>query len=417
MKKLNIVISTIGTVGDVLPYLSIAKSLQECGHNTVVATCEIHRELCDKNKIRFKPLSPNLDIGKDALIKRMMNSRHGEGIIFKEVILANIENSYNELFEITDDCDILINHCYCYAGPIVAEKKNLLWISGHLSPVNFWSAFDPSIISISEYLIHLPKMGLVVNRYFIQKAKKQLLDWCSPIESLRKKLGLPYFEHPVFEGMFSKHLSLALFSSEFAKPQKDWPKSCIQTGFVRQHNSEWKNLALEKFIFENDRPLIIVAFGSSVVNNCENIYSIIENISAGSKCKFLFIGGNKGFNSDKLFYLDSVPYRSVFKYGKLIIHHGGIGTTSDAMLAGVPMIILPQFADQPDNAYRVRKLGLGNFIQKSKLCEKSLGKMIKKMLTNNDYLTKAKLVSDKLAIENANKIILTKIMDLSFKKN
>lgn len=419
MKKRNIVISTFGTLGDVIPYISIAKTLQTYGHNVILATCEVHRNLCTKNNIRFKPLSPNLDISNGTLVKQMMNSRHGERLIFEE-IMRNIDITYNELLDITTDCDILINHCYCYAGPIVAEKRNLVWVSCHLSPTNFWSAYDPSALSNSEYLIHLPKLGLTINKFIIKMARKQSLKWCFPLEKLKKEIGLSNNKHPVFEGLFSKYLSFALFSSEFAKSQKDWAKSCIQVGFVNSLSySELEESELKEFILSENYPLIVIALGSSVINNSDEIYSIIEQITIKSSYKFLFIGGNaKNLHSNnKIFYSNAIPYRSVFKYAKLIIHHGGIGTTSDAMLAGVPMIILPQFIDQPDNACRITKLGIGEFIQKSKFNANTLFKMIEKIINNDNYYSKAKSISQKLNLEDANSLILEKINEISLNLN
>ena len=419
MKKRNIIISTFGTLGDVIPYISIAKTLQTYGHNVILATCEVHRNLCEKHNIRFKPLSPNLDISNGTLVKQMMNSRHGERLIFEE-IMRNIDITYCELFDITADCDILINHCYCYAGPLVAEKRNLVWVSCHLSPTNFWSVFDPSSLSNSEYLIHLPKLGLIINKFIIKMARKQSLKWCLPLQKLRKEIGLPNNEHPVFEGLFSKYLSFALFSSEFAKPQLDWAKSCVQVGFVNSlSSSELEESELKEFIINKNYPLIIIALGSSVINNSDEIYSIIEQITFKSAYKFLFIGGNSENlqSTDKIFYSNAISYRSVFKYANLIIHHGGIGTTSDAMTAGVPMIILPQFIDQPDNAYRIKKLGIGEYIQKSKFNANTLLKMVEKITNDNTYYSKAKSISQKMSLDDANALILEKINEISSNLN
>jgi UDP:flavonoid glycosyltransferase YjiC (YdhE family) len=57
-----------------------------------------------------------------------------------------------------------------------------------------------------------------------------------------------------------------------------------------------------------------------------------------------------------------VPYSRLFPRAKVIIHHGGIGTTAQALRSGRPQLVTPYFVDQPDNAARIERLGLARVI-------------------------------------------------------
>jgi UDP:flavonoid glycosyltransferase YjiC (YdhE family) len=62
---------------------------------------------------------------------------------------------------------------------------------------------------------------------------------------------------------------------------------------------------------------------------------------------------------DTVYMLDSVPYSWLFPRVAAVVHHGGAGTTSAGLRAGVPTIIVPFFADQPFWGQRVADLGVG----------------------------------------------------------
>ena len=61
-----------------------------------------------------------------------------------------------------------------------------------------------------------------------------------------------------------------------------------------------------------------------------------------------------------------VPFSRVFSRAAAVVHHGGVGTTAQCFAAGVPQLIMPMAHDQPDNAARIRKLGVGEYLYPKK---------------------------------------------------
>jgi rhamnosyltransferase subunit B len=61
----------------------------------------------------------------------------------------------------------------------------------------------------------------------------------------------------------------------------------------------------------------------------------------------------------ELFAAGYAPYSSVFPRSACVVHQGGVGTTAQAMRAGVPQLVMPYAFDQPDNAARMVRLGVG----------------------------------------------------------
>lgn len=107
----------------------------------------------------------------------------------------------------------------------------------------------------------------------------------------------------------------------------------------------------------------------------------------------------------KLKYID---FGYVFSKTKLIVHHGGIGTCAQALLAGKPQIICPLQYDQPDNGWRISKLGVGGMITKDQLTETNLSTMIKEILDSDVVRVNVSTYSSMLHKENNP---ITKLVD------
>ncbi len=120
--------------------------------------------------------------------------------------------------------DLLLLGELNYAGPIVAEVTGIPWASYVLAPLSFFSAFDPPVLPPYPRLAKadkkVPGMGRVIKRVARFVSRK----WPEPIYELRRELGLPPGENPLFDAKHSPNLVLALFSRVLGMEQKDWPR-------------------------------------------------------------------------------------------------------------------------------------------------------------------------------------------------
>jgi UDP:flavonoid glycosyltransferase YjiC (YdhE family) len=94
------------------------------------------------------------------------------------------------------------------------------------------------------------------------------------------------------------------------------------------------------------------------------------------------------------------PYSKIFPRASVIIHQAGIGTTAQALRAGRPMLVMPYSHDQPDNARRVRRLGVAEVLGRTKFNAKPAARLIEQLLSNDAYLVRARAVAEKVAAEN-----------------
>src|SRR6478736_849501 len=108
MKK--IVISTFGSLGDIHPYLSLGLELKRRGHEVTVATSDVHEIKIVNTGLAFHRLRPLISFSDKVLAERVMDLKDGPEVIIKELIFPYIEQTYEDLLQVTSKADLLINH-------------------------------------------------------------------------------------------------------------------------------------------------------------------------------------------------------------------------------------------------------------------------------------------------------------------
>lgn len=113
--------------------------------------------------------------------------------------------------------------------------------------------------------------------------------------------------------------------------------------------------------------------------------------------------------SKNIFPIEYVPHGWLYKHVKVAVHHGGAGTTSASLHAGIPTIILPLAIDQFFWGERIQKLGVGLSIPQRKLNAKNLAQAIIEVLHNNEMQTQDKIISESLNKENGIEVAVSQI--------
>jgi rhamnosyltransferase subunit B len=180
----------------------------------------------------FCPVRPDIDPEDRALVRRVMEPKRGAGVLVREVLLSHLRHAYADLAAATGGADLLVTHPITFAGPLVAERYQIPWVSTVLARLSFFSAYDLPIVPSRPQLVWLRRLGPGVSRGLMRLAKWVMRQWTEPIRQLRADLGLPPGANPLFEGQFSPGLTLGLFSRPLADPQPDWPPHTQITGFI-----------------------------------------------------------------------------------------------------------------------------------------------------------------------------------------
>jgi UDP:flavonoid glycosyltransferase YjiC (YdhE family) len=264
----------------------------------------------------------------------------------------------------------------------------IAWASYVLAPLSFFSAFDPPVLPMYPKLARadrtVPGMGRAIRRL----ARFVSRNWAQPIYDLRRDLGLERGPNPLFDAKHSPALVLALFSRVLGTEQKDWPPHTRITGFCF-YDSDAGNAALpaplEAFLAAAPAP-VVFTLGSAAVLAAGKFYeySAKAAIRLGVRA-VLLIGSDprnrpQGVLPESICVADYAPYSALFPRARLVVHQGGVGTTAQCLRAGRPMLIMPYSHDQPDNARRMRRLGVARVIERGRYTPQRVARRLESMM-------------------------------------
>jgi rhamnosyltransferase subunit B len=400
----RIVVTTIGSLGDLHPQIAIAKELHKRGHHVVFAAMKEYQPIIEPLGFEFHSMRPDgAPINNSEELAKMTDLKTGSEYTVRSWLLPNLRGTYTDLLDSAKDADFIIAGDIVYAAPLVAEKLGIRWASLALAPVAFFSAYDPSVIPLFPFLAKLRGFGTPLNQFVIKLLKAAIKSWAEPIHQLRKELELPELRNNPIIDKSSACLVLAMFSPVLATPQPDWAKNTVVTGFAFYDGSEGGiNPELQKFL-DSGEPPIVFTLGSAAVMVPGTFYQ--ESVGAATQLNgraVLLIGKNTPPDhlSEDIIAIDYVSYSQIFPHACVIVHQGGIGTTAQALRAGRPSLIMPYSYDQPDNAARVQRLGTSRTIDRSKYQAGRVAKEIQALLENPNYATKATEIGRILQIEH-----------------
>ena len=370
---MRIILSNIGTFGDINPLIALALELKRRGHVPVLAVPAVFEPKIRPLGIEFHAVRPDIDPANTLLVEMIYDVRKGTERGLREFLFPALRQTYADLLDAATKpvrADLLLVGELNYAGPLVAEMTGIAWASYVLAPLSFFSAFDPPVLPMYPKLARadrtVPGMGRAIRRL----ARFVSRNWAQPIYDLRRDLGLERGPNPLFDAKHSPALVLALFSPVLGTEQKDWPPHTRITGFCF-YDSDAGNAALpaplEAFLAAAPAP-VVFTLGSAAVLAAGKFYeySAKAAIRLGVRA-VLLIGSDprnrpQGVLPESICVADYAPYSALFPRARLVVHQGGVGTTAQCLRAGRPMLIMPYSHDQPDNARRMRRLGVARLL-------------------------------------------------------
>jgi UDP:flavonoid glycosyltransferase YjiC (YdhE family) len=397
-------LTTLGSLGDLYPYIAVARSLIGRGQQAVLATAEEYRTAVEEAGVEFAPVRPGFaELGEyQELVKKAFDVRRGPEFLIRELIMPHLYSAYSDLWQASAGADLLVSHPLTYALPVVAEKRGLPWVATVLSPMSFVSSYDPPTIPSFVWFDSLRSFRPWLHRPLFALGKFLLRRWEAPVQELRRQLGLrPSARSAMFEGQFSPLANLALFDRELAAPQPDWPERVEICGApVYDGPPAARDILeeLEHFLDQGDPPLVFV-LGSSAVWLAGDFWrSAIDAALRLGKRAILITGSQEiGSLPEAVKTFSFLPYSRIFPKAAAVVHQAGIGTLAQAMRAGRPQLIVPVAFDQPDNARRAAGLGVARILPFRKVKTEQLASELYKLLTNPRYQDNARILAGQLA--------------------
>jgi UDP:flavonoid glycosyltransferase YjiC (YdhE family) len=405
----RIVLNTVGSLGDLHPYLAIGRVLAARGHDVVVASHPDYRARTESAGLRFHGVPPALgdfpDL--DGVMRAAMNARTGSYYVLRRLCLPYVREATLAVLEASRGADLVVGHPLAFGAVLAAEKLRIPRVHAVLQPLTLFSALDPPLAMGLPLLEVLLGGGTRRWRAAFALARIGTRGWFGAVDGTRAELGLPADpSHPVFD-MAASVPTLALFSGVLLDPRAALSPHTLATGFAvhdRGEHGEGLPPDLAEFLDAGPPPLVFT-LGSSAVFDAGPFYeqSLLAARALGMRAVLLC--GPEGRNrpagaTGDVIAVDYAPHSEVFPRAAAVVHQGGIGTTGQALGAGRPMLVMPCSHDQPDNAGRCRRLGLARVIARRDYRAERVTAELRALLGDPDTARRAREVGERVRAED-----------------
>lgn len=364
---MNILVTTIGSYGDIYPKVGLAVQLKRRGHQVTFLSNPFFEDLAAKYSLDFVPIGTVAQYERFANHPDLFHPRRSVAVFFSTLGVPSIRSAYERLVEhMQPGGTVIVSSITVFAARLVQEKHGIPNVTVHVMPMVFKSAHELPQNAMFPFPNWLP---LCLKRLYWWVADKAVVDplICPELNAFRRELELPPVSRIMTRWGHSPQMVLGLFPSWYATPQPDWPPQTRLTGFPLFHEDEEVAPSPEVKAFLEDGSPPIAFMPASLMQQAEHFFDVAVRSCQALGRRAIFLSRYRDQVPDVLpegiRHFEYVPLRQILPWVDALVHQGGIGTCALALRAGVPQVIHPAAYDQYDNAWRLRRLGVGDWIR------------------------------------------------------
>jgi UDP:flavonoid glycosyltransferase YjiC (YdhE family) len=415
---MKVILLSIGTRGDMEPFLAIGELLKEKGCRVICAFPEQFGHLTEDADIEFASLGSKFiellesDDGRKALggsgsgLKKML--AYARLALRQTEINKELVHKQRELIERENPDRIVYNGKAIY--PIIwglENKGNTVLVSPvpyvHYVKDNTHVAFNSNFGPVLNKLTYsIANFGLVTTVRITVK-------WLKMTEKITRK--------QIRNALQLTRVIYTISPSLFPRPVY-WKENLKVLGYQeRTQATKWKpDKGLTDFLGKHNR-ILFVTFGSMTNPEPEAKTRIILDVLEQVKIPAIINTASGGLvklqkhNTELIHFVSGIPYGWIFPRSHAVIHHGGSGTTQLALKYGCATMIIPHIIDQFVWNRIIHKLGAGpKGIRINKITTKNLEPKILELVNNASFKKKAERIATRMKKENFSEEIYKSII-------
>jgi sterol 3beta-glucosyltransferase len=405
---MRISLVTLGSRGDVQPFVALAVGLEKTGrHKVRLAAPDNFQSLVEEHNLDFTPLG----VDTQKLLGAVGINPDQNILLWLSEVLRSIKPAVERIADMTllacQDADLIIYSMMGIFAYHAAEKIGVpcsmaVPIPG-FAPTQAYpnpNGIFPAVPLGGGYnkLTHILSRQLMqlVSGPFINRWRKETLQ-LPPI---------PFGNYPYFEIDGRPQQILGCYSPIISPKPPDWGDNLHVCGYwFLDPSPAWRPPDQLLSFLEAGKPPVYIGFGSMANRAPQKVARIVIEALERSEQRGVLAAGWGGMAReplpDHIFALDAVPHAWVFPRMAAVVHHGGAGTTAAGFRAGIPSILVPHLGDQPFWAERVSALGVGpQPIPSRKLNPDRLAAAIITATTDHPMISRAADLGDRIRAED-----------------
>jgi UDP:flavonoid glycosyltransferase YjiC (YdhE family) len=186
--------------------------------------------------------------------------------------------------------------------------------------------------------------------------------------------------------------------------QPDWPRQTRTVGFplYDERDLEHASADLEQFLAQGSPPIVFTP-GSAMMHAREFFETSATACYAIGRRGILLTRHADQVPTnlpEGVRHFDYIPFSQILPKAACLVHHGGIGTSAQAMHAGVPQVVMPFGHDQFDNAARMQRLGVARTIKPKAYRASRVARVLSELLGDSRVAESARAVAARFQPED-----------------
>lgn len=360
---MRILLAPFGSHGDVHPFIGLGLALKARGHDVHIITSGAFRDLVERHGFEFAPVGTAEEFEDFARDPDLWHPRRSVRAILgrPEKMVPMLHEGYRHIAERYRPGEtVLVGGILAFWARIAHEKPGIPFATVHLQPSVLPSVIDP------------PEFASLRMRSWWPHWFRSFLFWVGdrwvvdpmlapPVNEFRRELGLPPVQFLLGRWVHSPQRIIGLFPEWYGRAA-DWPPQFRHAGFIRYDQAERPVPREVEAFLDAGEPPIVFTFGSAMRQGAPYFEAAVEACRILGRRGLLLAKGREQIPADlpaSVLHAEYAPFSQVFPRAAAVVHHGGIGTTAQGLAAGVPQLVMPLAFDQPDNARRLERLGVG----------------------------------------------------------
>lgn len=341
-RRLNVVLFSSGSAGDILPFLRVGSALVSRGHNVHFITHCGYDRLAEEAGLRYQPFDSPAQYAEFLSEAALLNTPGGIPRFLRKHSLPRAGATLELIKRVVDaDTLLLTSPTFDTVSRMAAESTGVTAMWLFIAPVQVSQWQQRRLMRTAMFS---KVLGEDINTIRAQAGMPAVHDWDSWLEYSAQSIGQ--------------------WPDWFAQPDQLWLPGVRPVGFLVDHPAERTELPVDvtDFLAAAERPPVLITGGTGRYLG-KKFYA--ASIIGAAQLDLPVIVVTRDQNDlpehvpSKCFLAEKLPFGSLMPQCSAVIHHGGLGTLAAAAAAGLPQLILAFGADRPDNGSRVETLGIG----------------------------------------------------------
>jgi rhamnosyltransferase subunit B len=378
-------IVTLGSLGDLYPFLEIAVELKRRGHSVELLSSPRFEARVRARRVAFHPIGAPRDADRTEEHPDLWHPVRGFGVLWRHLCVPALRPAFDRLVVLSKGGDEplrVLSSALALGARVAAEVLPIRHWTGITSPIALRSVADPMFVGSWQVPAAMPALarrwlwrGLDTMKLH-PMLRPSLLAW-------RSELGLPEIGGSVFgQWSLGGGRTLALYPEWFAPRPTEAPP-VVHCGFVMgTAGPRAVSPSLWDFVRGGDAPVVVYP-GSGARWPGRFLHTCTKATAALGR-RVLLVTAHKDqcpvVDPERGVVVSEAPFETLLPHAAAIIHHGGVGTCAEALRSACGQVLLPSAYDQFDNAVRIADRQAGKWMCARDLSAGSIEPLIQRAI-------------------------------------